>query len=356
MYRFKELEKYANEINKKLEIYYKNKTIRIGSRFPIVKKINNIINEFILRGGKRIRPFLVYCGYKCIGGKNKGEILNASLCLELLQSFLLIHDDIVDKSEVRRGGLTVHKKIEKKYIEILGRNKAKEFGTFLAIWIGNLCYIDSFQILSNSKFPQKNIIIAIQELSKILELAIHGQIMDIFAGTKVVTITEKDINIIQELKTGKYTIEAPLLIGAVLGGGSSKDIDMLKKYARPLGRAFQIKDDINGLFGNPQKTGKPNDSDLKMGKMTLLIVKALKSANRYQKKVILNCLGNKNIKLKDVENIKNIIIQTGAFKYSEHKIKKLIKKAKNIIQKSKFNKKGENLLLKMANFIEASKY
>ncbi|MCX5726494.1 MAG: polyprenyl synthetase family protein [Candidatus Saganbacteria bacterium] len=351
MHKYKELDDFANKVNKKLDLYFKNQIREASSKFPVAYFINNIIKEFIMRGGKRIRPFLMYSGYKCVGGKDDEKILNTSLCLELLQSFLLIHDDIVDKSDVRRGGPTVHKMIEKKYTNKLSPKEAKELGDFFAIYVGTHCFIDSYKILADAKFPDRNIKMAISGLCDVLRNALYGQVMDVLTGAKVFRVTEKEVNIIQELKTGKYTIEAPLHLGAILGNGSKRDLDTLGRYAKPLGQAFQIKDDIIGLFGDPRKTGKPNDSDIKTGKKTLLILKAIERASKSQKCVILKCLGNKNLKPKDIEKLKDIIILTGSLRYSELKMENLINKAKNVIRAAKFTPKGKALLIKIADFI-----
>ena len=154
-----------------------------------------------------------------------------------------------------------------------------------------------------------------------------------------------------KLKTAIYTIEGPLHMGAIAAGASDDQLKILSEYAIPLGMAFQLKDDLLGLFGLEEKLGKPVDSDIKEGKKTILILKAMENAGKQQKEFIVNALGNKNITEKELIKLREIIKKTGSLSYSENLAEKLVKKAKDTIKNSDFEKQGKEFFLEIADYI-----
>ncbi|PIU72160.1 polyprenyl synthetase family protein, partial [Candidatus Woesearchaeota archaeon CG06_land_8_20_14_3_00_33_13] len=139
--------------------------------------------------------------------------------------------------------------------------------------------------------------------------------------------------------------------GAIAAGASDDQLKILSEYAIPLGMAFQLKDDILGLFGSEEKLGKPADSDIKEGKKTLLILKVLENANKEQKELIGNALGNKDITKTELTKVREIIKETGSLSYSENLAEKLVKKAKNAIKTSDFETHGKDFFLEIADYV-----
>jgi len=148
-----------------------------------------------------------------------------------------------------------------------------------------------------------------------------------------------------------YTAMMPILAGAALGVFDKDKITALKIYAENVGLAFQIQDDLIGIFGDQEKTGKPIGSDLSQNKKTLLILKALESSSENQRKFIKNLLGKKSITLKEIEKIRKIIKETKSFDYSREKAQKLVQKAISAINKSNINESAKNNLIEIANYI-----
>ena len=341
----KSLTQYKQIIDKELELFLDKKLKQAENISPEIEQAIKLLKEYTLRGGKRIRAALIYHSYKCFSNKNIKQVIKASAAIELLQSYLLIHDDIMDRDDLRRNGPTIHKSY-KKY-------KDEHFSNSMAILIGDLAESFANQILNNIKIKPKYKNKALKKLNQTSNLVIYGQILDLFSE-KSKDFKEVDLLRIHRYKTATYTIEAPLHIGALLANAKPKHLKTLSNYAIPLGIAFQLKDDILGMFGKQKKVGKPIYSDLKEGKKTLLIIKALEKANPKQKSIIKKALGNQNLKKSLFNQVKTIITLTGSLKYSEDLIQILTNKAINEIKYSKLKQK--QFLIELAEFIKNREY
>ncbi len=364
------LKEYQQKINNQLELFFKQKIDQTKDISPHVLEMMQHLEEFTLRGGKRIRPILLIFGYKCINKtttdkyyneelvNEENEIIKAAMAVELMESFLLIHDDIIDNDDLRRGKPTLHRIYEKN--TTLNNKKEipddkKHFGKSMAIIGGDILAVLGSEILLSTNFSDQNKIETLNIFNKTIINTCFGEMLDVYSEFEQ-GLTEDDINKIHLLKTAKYTIEAPLHIGAIFAGANNVQLKTLSDYALNLGRAFQIQDDILGVFGNEQKLGKPVGSDLKEGKKTLLIIKALENCSDNDKSFILKNLGNKDLSLNDLEKFKEIIINTGSLGYSKNLANELAEKAKQTIINSDFNDVGKDFLINLADYIVNRKY
>lgn len=283
------------------------------------------IKDFVLREGKRIRPILFVTAYKGFGGKAGRGLYTCAVSLEFLHDFMLIHDDIIDRSDTRRGRPSMHKLLER-------RRYAKCTGQDMAIVAGDAVYamaIDAFLNIEEKKeYKEKS-------LRKFVEAAIYtavGEFEELLNETKdIEKITKKDIYKIYDLKTAYYTFACPLAMGAVLAGADKAQIDMLFKFGMCLGRAFQIRDDILGIFGEEKETGKSSFTDLQEGKKTILIWYAYNRSVKEKKFVIKKILAKKKINKGDLEVIRGIIRDTGALRYANEQIQMLIADAQKFL-------------------------
>jgi geranylgeranyl diphosphate synthase type I len=345
MFKNNLLLEYKNSIDLELKNILEKQLNAISK---IDKNIGNILlylKDFNLRGGKRIRGILTIIGYTLFKPYNK-EIVKAAVAVELMESFFLIHDDITDNDELRRGSLTLHKQYENLYA---GQ------GISFALVAGDLLCSLGNELIANLNFNQEQKIKILQIYNQAIAKTCYGQIYDILLENKKI-ITESEISRLHELKTAHYTIEAPLKIGAVLADAKDKDLRLIEKISIPLGKAFQLKDDVLGIFGTKSKLGKSPLSDMKQGKRTLLILKALQKADKSKKKYLLKHIGNKQLTNNDLNKIRKIIIKTGSLNYSLNIIGNLVDDAKTIIKKSNFNQKSKKLLLDIANYIALRSY
>ena len=335
--------KYKEQIDKSLEQFFNKRLKKTSSISFSSKEAIKHLMDFNIKKGKRIRPILVVLAYKAFGGKNTKEIIKAAIAVELMQSYLLIHDDVIDRDNLRRGSLTIHRLYQKKY-------KSVHIGNSMAILLGDICSILGSEALLETNFPEKHKLKAINKFNKVMINTCFGQILDIESALSDKPSID-DILKLHNLKTAIYTIEGPLHIGAILAGAKQSELKTLSNYAIPLGQAFQIKDDVLGLFGEEEEIGKPIGSDIKEGKKTLLILKALEGSDNKDRNLIRKCLGNKKTTEKDIERIRQIVIKTGSLAYSEALATKLAEKAKKAILSSNIKKEYKNQLIELADFM-----
>ena len=321
----------------------------------LIKGKNVIKNSYpVCFGGKRLRGAFTYESYRMFNGRDEKEILKVSAVMELLHSYLLIHDDVMDSSDIRHSRPTIHKVYEKesdKYIP--NYSNAPHFGESIAINIGDiLCHL-ALMNLAKTDFKAEVKIEAMGKIHREFTDTGYGQIIDCF-GTILPDVKEDHVLKVHYFKTGKYTYETPLHVGAILAGAAQNELRYLTEYAIPGGMAFQIQDDILGMFGNEEKIGKPADSDLKEGKKTLLIIKALEKATNDQRYILNNALGNEELKQEDLEKVRQIIVDTGSLDYSKDIAKKYMIQAKEALDQfnpRKVRKESLDFLTGIADYV-----
>ena len=343
------LEKLKKRIDWRLEKFFKHEIKQAGKVDETFKEATEMVADFTLRGGKRVRAILMYFGYLACGGKKIKAILDASLCMELAHSFLLIHDDIIDNDQLRRGKPTLHKEYEKLFWK-LKIKESQKVGQSLAMLCGDSAYTLANKALCESNFDEKLKIEAIKKLQLMINQTAAGEVMDV-VGQFNKKITTNDIINIYKYKTAKYTIEGPLCIGCLLGGGSKELKKTLSQYAIYLGIAFQIHDDTIDIFGEVEETGKDVGSDIKENKKTLIIQKTLELANKKEKKEIKKMLGNKKLTKKDIDRFRKICEESKAFEFCLGLANNLSLQAKEIILKSKISGLTRDFLLSNADYI-----
>jgi len=220
----------------------------------------------------------------------------------------------------------------------------------MAIIIGDMINALGGKILFESQFKAENILKALSKLQDIISYTVAGEAQDICIEYRG-KATEAEVLRMYEHKTAKYSIEGPLQLGAILAGGSEEIFSGFSKYAIPLGIAFQIQDDILGIFGSEEKLGKTIGADIIEGKQTLLAVKAKEKANQAQLKTLNSLLGKKDLTRAEVKKFQNIIKETGALNYADNLAKDLILKSKKELQNLQINQEAKNFLLEIADFM-----
>lgn len=338
-----EVKDYKGKIEKAfkecLEVEKKKAAVIDSSNLQIM----DFIMDFCLRGGKRIRAILLVKGYEAVNGSNISEIIKTSICMEFMEAGLLIHDDIIDEDPIRRGGPSFH--------ELAGKWKNdSRFGLSSAIIAGDLLFNLGVRVLLNSNFNRKTKLLASEEYITALLNCFNGELYDVVLEDKE-KVSEKDFFKMIDLKTASYTTEAPLVIGAILGGGSEKQVEDFRKYGRILGEAFQLTDDILGVFGKEDKLGKPVDSDIKQGKKTFLSIYALQKANPKDKEFLQKAIGNKNLTPQDLEEVRQIFIKVGALDETRNRAKILGNKAKRMLKKGHFSSNSVKFLSALTDYI-----
>jgi len=334
-------EEIKNKIDGELVLFTKNMD-KFYSLNKISPLISNNIKNFILRDGKRARPILFIIGYLGFSKKTAPGLYRSALSIELLHDFMLIHDDIIDKSDTRRGKPSMHKV----FSNYLAKFKNLKFnGQDLAIVVGDVMYamaIDTF--LSIKEDPKRKE----KALKKFIEAAMYtgsGEFIELICGLMDISkISKEDIYKIYKYKTAFYTFACPLSIGAILAGASSEEITKISEYGAYLGNAFQIKDDILGMFEEESKTGKSALADLQEAKKTILIWYAYKYSNSQNKSRILKIMAKKIITGTDLFEMRLIVKESGALKFAKAEISSMLGKALALINSSKMKPKYKNFL------------
>ena len=296
-----------------------------------VREYYENLREYLLRGGKRLRPISMIAAYEGFGGQIDAKIYRASISVELLHASSLIHDDIMDESLTRRGGPAFHVLSEEWFSSLDVGRVPGNVGISVGILGGDSLLGLGLEALYSSGFASDQADLAAAEYVKAYRRLIEGQLMDIYLSCKEELPSEEEVLLMLSLKTGAL-FAASLKMGALLAEAPSSVIDALENYGLRVGVAFQIRDDILGLFGDPKITGKPADSDVKEGKRTLLIVRALSACTEEAKRRALSILGNPNATDQDVEFVRDLVRDTGSLDYAERKAIKLINDAREALR------------------------
>lgn len=323
------LVKYREQTDPLLLDFFRSQKAQIPKSLGYAHQMLENLEEFCTRGGKRLRPALVFYGFKLLGGRKSKDIFKLSLAMELIHTFLLIHDDIIDRSDIRRGKATLHK--------IYENGNSQRFGETMGILTGDLSFCLAFKLLLSTNFSSELKMKVLQKLQDTIIDTIFGQELDIRLEANGLSKPSEILDVYR-LKTAQYTFGCPLHIGAMLTGANQEDLKVISDFAIPAGIAFQIRDDILGLFGDQRKTGKPVGSDLRQGKQTLFIAYALQKGTKDEQKKIKTALGNKNLSKKEVAEIGRIIEKTGALEFAEKLAGEQINQARRALKK--FSKQG----------------
>jgi geranylgeranyl diphosphate synthase type I len=341
---------FKKKVDAEIEIYLDKAIKEAKPRDRVIADSLKYIKKVILSGGKRLRPAFMYFGYLAVGGKETGKIIKTSVSIELIHTFLLVHDDIIDRDSKRHGLPTINNRYEKIARKIFFGKNPEHFGNSMAIIIGDMIGALGNQVLFDSKFDSNLIMKALSKLQSIVSMTVIGETKDVYIEN-LGKASEKEIMKMYEYKTAKYTVEGPLHLGAILGGADQKVLENMTSFSIPIGIAFQIQDDILGIFGDENKIGKPVGSDIKGGKQTILIAKARENGSREQKHILKELLGKKDLNIQDINKVKKIIKETGSLDYAQELSKKLVSEGVEIIKKTKISNEAKDFLIDIANYL-----
>jgi geranylgeranyl diphosphate synthase type I len=275
-----------------------------------------------------VRPILFVLGYLAFAKKEARGLYQAAISIELLHDFMLIHDDIIDKSDTRRGRPSMHKMLNN-YLR--DKKNIKFSGQDLSLVLGDIVYASAINtFLAINEEPQRKE----KALKKFIDATFYtgcGEFIELISGIKnIENITKDDIYKIYDFKTAYYSFAYPLSIGATLAGAKENDINKIFQYGLYLGRAFQIKDDILGVFGNEAKIGKSTLTDLQEAKKTLLIWHAYRYSHPKNQSEIKKVLAKKKVNNADLLQVRRILVTAGSLDYARQEISRCIRKAQEL--------------------------
>lgn len=280
----------------------------------------------LVRGGKRLRPAFCYWGWRGAGGDDGEPIVHAAAAMELFQAAALIHDDVMDGSDTRRGMPSVHRRFAARHADAGWAGDGERFGLAGAVLAGDLCLVWSGELLAASGLPADRLAAARIPFDRMRTELMAGQYLDMLeqavAGARPDSAVERARRVIR-YKSAKYTIEEPLQIGGTLAGAEPALLATYSTFGLTLGEAFQLRDDILGVFGDPWETGKPAGDDLREGKRTYLVAAAFDAAGPADRAALAAGLGDPALDQAGVRRLRAIITESGALRRAEERIAEL---------------------------------
>jgi geranylgeranyl diphosphate synthase type I len=309
-------------------------TARAAAPVPEASLLVGAIEALTMRGGKRLRPALTYAAHTAVWPDGPVEdVIHVGAALELLQSYLLIHDDWMDGDEERRGGPAVHAALRDTHCG------DAHLGASLAVLAGNLASAQAWELLTSIGGPEARLRAVVDAF-----LTIHR---DVVVGQQLDLVTTEHVALMQKLKTGSYTVRGPLMLGWALARGSAEARGALEAYGDPLGEAFQLRDDLLGTFGDRSVLGKPIGGDLRAGKRTALIRHA--EASGVDLAPLHAVLGVRDASDEAVSAAAELLVRCGARAETEARIGALLAEAKAALDDALLHQPGVGMLHELAD-------
>jgi geranylgeranyl pyrophosphate synthase len=312
------LEAFRAAIAAPLEGLYNERLERAQEIDPSYAELIGELRGLILRGGKRVRPYLTYLTYKGLGGELDEAIIDLAASQELFHNFLIIHDDVFDHDVMRYGGLNIAGSYRLKLPKSLATIDRNHLANTMAVMGGDVTVGFGFSQIIESDFPAERKLEALRRVERMIFEVAGGETLDVLLPTfKLADVTEERLLQTYRYKTASYSFEAPMQLGAIMAGGDETVMAAIKNFAIPLGVAFQLADDLLGVYGNESELGKSILSDLREGKRTLLMVKGLELADEAGREMLTESLGNRRASYSDLAKVRGILDVCGARSYIE---------------------------------------
>jgi geranylgeranyl diphosphate synthase, type I len=312
-----------------LQQFFVAKLAEAAEVSPDSYQLLDALRSFLLAGGKRIRAALVAAGYRCFGPEPADDrLIAAGAAVELLHAFLLAHDDVFDRDATRHGQRTLHRYFRDDISDRYPAADAARYGDSLAVLAGDVAAMLAFEVLAGAPVAPERLLRATRLLSRVALETGYGEALDVL-GELDPQVDEARVLLIHRYKTAKYTIEGPLHLGALLAGAETEQLAALSQFAVPLGIAYQLQDDMLGVFGSEQVTGKPVGADLRGGKRTLLTVHGLHGPHAVE---LATMIGNADLDPASVTRAQQLLRDGGSLAFSEERSAALLAQAATALE------------------------
>ncbi len=301
-------------------------------------------------GGKRFRAAFCYWGYRAVHRRapvDEAALVRACAALELLHASALVHDDLMDASDTRRGRPATHRQFEKDHRGAGWRGDPEQYGAAAAILLGDLLLSWADELLRRCGLPLDQVAPALAVFDLCRSEVIAGQFLDVSVQARGRADVDTAMTVLR-YKSAKYSIERPLHVGAALAGATPATMAELAAFGLPLGEAFQLRDDLLGVFGDPATTGKPAGDDLVEGKRTVLVALALDAADGADAAVLDAALGSP-LSVPEVERLRTIIHASGAHAQVEAVIGELAAHAVTALERAELDPNATRVLRELAS-------
>ncbi|MCY1138629.1 polyprenyl synthetase family protein [Actinoplanes sp. Pm04-4] len=335
-------------VEKALAAFLAEQRSRLTGIDPALAAVAETLEDFVLGGGKRLRPAFAYWGFRGAHGPDSDQIVAAVSALELVQASALIHDDLMDRSDTRRGEPSVHRRFEARHTAAGWRGGAAAFGDSAAVLLGDLALVWSDELLHTSGVSPVDLARARPVFDEMRTEVTVGQYLDVLTQATADTSLDR-AGKVARYKSAKYTVERPLLLGAALAGAPVEVYDAYSGFGLPLGEAFQLRDDVLGVFGDPAQTGKPAGDDLREGKRTYLVAAAFAELDDAGRAELDAGLGDQGLSLDGVARLRALIRDSGALAATERRIDELMTAALAALKSASIDGEAHDVLHRLAD-------
>lgn len=309
------------------------------------------MRELGVTGGKRLRPYVMLMAYEGLGGKDYGAVLPVAVALEVLHTSMLMHDDIIDHDFVRYGRANV----AGQYREIYGdkgldKVDTTHYANAAALLAGDLALSGAYELILGGSLPAEMKIKAQQVMNRSIFAVVGGELLDAESALK--SFEDVDSLVVADLKTASYSFVGPLVMGGTLAGADAKTLQLLEKTGRSLGIAYQLADDIIGLFGDEAVTGKSSVSDLQEGKRTYMMRRTLELAKPSERERLMGILGG-SVTPENAELARRIVRDSGALDETRALMRRYADEVRQTLQETPIDEAVRaELILLMRMFID----
>ena len=305
------LDSFRRQLENELSLWLAVKQDRAKEVVPASEELTGVLSDYVFRGGKRLRPALLYYSYRRCGGSSDETVMPMAMAVELLHTYLLAHDDIMDRAELRRGEPAVHLVFRDLHGSRDWAGDSDHFGQSVAILLGDLAQAYSMELFASTPADEEKWPELRTAFCSMVQEVIVGQYLEMTAGYRE-DLGEEELLRVLRMKSGRYSVEWPMHLGAILAGAAAETREGLCRYGSLMGEAFQLQDDLLGMFGDPERVGKPVGEDLAEGKFTVLIHHALRQAPAAGRDLLSTALGNPDLTPEEVSKAQEVIRETGA--------------------------------------------
>ncbi len=326
-------EPFRRQVQEQLDEFVAGKAEQLAEVGPQLDPLLAAAREAVT-GGKRLRPAFCHWGWRAAGGApGETSLVRAAAALELLHASALVHDDVMDDSDTRRGAPAAHRRFARLHDEREWPGRRRQFSVGAAILLGDLLLSWSDQLLRRSGLPADAVARGLPYLDLMRDEVVAGQYLDLVTQNSGSRSVPQVMRVLR-YKTAKYTVERPLHLGAALAGGSPDLFAALSSYGLPLGEAYQLRDDVLGVFGDPEETGKPAGDDLREGKRTMLVALALDRATPQQAQLIESLFARPDLDAEGLTRLRGALQDTGARARVEELLGSLVDAAETALDRA----------------------
>jgi geranylgeranyl diphosphate synthase type I len=307
--------------------------------------------DFVMAGGKRLRPLFCYWSWRATAGGSspaaQDAVIAAAASLELVQACALAHDDVIDASDSRRGRPSLHREWEARHTAAQWDGDPERFGRATSILLGDVFLAWSDSMLAGSGLSESQLARARPVWDLMRTELLAGQYLDVAEQARAESSIDRSLRI-AALKSGRYSVERPILLGAAIAGAPARTVAALGEFGRDVGVAFQLRDDLLGVFGDPSLTGKPAGDDLREGKRTVLVAVALAAADSGQREFLREHIGAADLPAVEITAIQDLLRSLGAVDTVEQMIRERSDRAVRALESVDLGPAGREALLDLA--------